>query len=243
MNTNSTLEQAKRVGTGLAVILFPLVFVFAFAVHPDLLHPRLLGPEELALRAHGNHLLQFAHALVTLNTALLVVAALHFIHTLERSSGAWAGYIGGAIAILGAIALAADKGALCLTMSALDTLPESVFVQTLPGVLAIFMKQGWLVLLWGIVLLPIGFAIQAVAMLKVRTLPRWQASLFLVAVLLVATPDGLEIVNLCASALMAVALVPYGLQLIARSPNSVVLPSTLTDRRLPETAPISGVGK
>ena len=232
MNSTSTLEQAKRVGTGLAFILFPLVFVFAFAVHPDLLQPRLLGPEELALRAHGNQLLQFAHALVTLNTGLLVVTALHLMSVLERCSSGWSGWVGGAIAIVGALALAADKGALCLTMSALDTLPESVFAQTLPGVLAMFMKQGWLVLLWGIVGLTIGFAIQAVALLKARAWPRWQGGLFLIGVLLIGIPDGLEIVNLSAAVLMAVALVPYGLQIIAQARRGAAVPSETSDPRL-----------
>ncbi len=235
MKTLSTLEQTKRVGTGLAFILFPLIFVFAFAVHPDLLHPRLLGPAELALRAHGNDLLQFAHALVTLNTGLLVVAALHLMGVLERHSSGWAGYVGGAIAIVGALILAADKGALCLTMSALDALPESVFAQTLPGVLAIFMKQGWLVLLWGIVCLPIGFAVQAVALLKTRALPRWQGGLFLIAILLIAVPDGLEIVNLSASVVMAVAFVPYGLQLIAQAVQAAAPSAGALGSRLAET--------
>jgi hypothetical protein len=92
---------------------------------------------------------------------------------LDRSTGAWAGYIGAAIGILGAIILAADKGALCITMSAFDTLLEKVFAQIMPGVLAMFTKQGWLVLLWGILFLPIGFAIQAIALLKTNTFPRW----------------------------------------------------------------------
>jgi len=34
--------------------------------------------------------------------------------------------------------------------------------------------------------------------------------LFLVGVLLVAIPDGLEIINLTASVLMAIAFIPYG---------------------------------
>ena len=241
MNTVSTLEQTKRIGTGLAFIFFPLVFAFAFAMHPGLFHPRLLGPEELALRAHGNEALQFAHALVTLNTAFLVVVALHLMRVLERTAGDWAGFVGGAIAIIGALALAADKGALCLTMSALDTLPESDFAQTLPGVLAIFMKEGWLALEWGIVCLPIGFAIQAVALLKTRALPRWQSGLFLIAVLLIAIPDGLEIVNLSASVLMAGVFVPYGLHLIVRavrgaSPASAALGSRLAETRLYQEA-------
>ena len=103
MNENILLNQIKQIGVGLAFIIFPLLFVFAFAVHPGLLNPHLLGPEELILRAHQNGLLQFGHVLVTLSTGLLIVVALHFMKLLDRSSGAWAGFIGAAIAILGAI--------------------------------------------------------------------------------------------------------------------------------------------
>jgi hypothetical protein len=216
MNENIFLNQIKQIGIGLAFIIFPMLFIFAFAVHPGLLNPHMLSPEEIILRAHKNGLLQFGHVLVTLNTGLLIVVALHFMKLLDRSSLAWAGFIGAAIAILGAIILAADKGALCLTMSAFDTLPEKVFAQIMPGVMAMFTKQGWLVLLWGILFLPIGFAIQAIALLKTNTLPLWQSILFLIGVLLVATPDGLEIINLSASILMAIALVPYGIQIIAK---------------------------
>jgi hypothetical protein len=217
MNENIFLNQIKQIGIGLAFIIFPMVFIFAFAVHPGLLQPHLLGPEELILRAHRNGLLQFGHVLVTLNTTLLIVVALHFMKILDRSSGAWAGFIGAALATLGAISLAADKGALCLTMSAFDTLPEKVFIQIMPGVLAMFTKQGWLVLLWGMVFLPIGFAIQAIALLKTNTIPRRQSILFLIGVLFVATPDGMEIINLSASIMMAIALVPYGIQTIIKA--------------------------
>jgi hypothetical protein len=216
MNENK-LNQVKQIGIGLAFIIFPMLFVFAFGVHPGLLQPHLLGPEELILRAHGDGLLQFGHVLVTLNTVLLIVVALHFMKLLERSSGAWAGFIGAALAILGAIILAADKGALCLTMSAFDTLPEKAFAQIMPGLLAMFTKQGWLVLLWGMVFLPIGFAIQSIALLRTNTFPRWQSVLFLLGVLLVATPDGLEIINLSASILMTIALIPYGIRIIAKA--------------------------
>ena len=220
MNENTFLNQIKQIGVGLAFIIFPMLFIFAFAVHPGLLQPHLLDPEGMILRAHRNGLLQFGHVLVTLCTALLVVVALQFMKLLDRSSGAWAGFIGAAIAILGAIMLAADKGALCLTMSAFDTLPEKVFVQIMPGVLAMFTKQGWLVLLWGMVFLPIGFAVQAIALIKTGLLPRWQSILFLIGALFVATPDGMEMINLGASILMAISLIPYGVKLIKEShPN------------------------
>ena len=67
---------------------------------------------------------------------------------------------------------------------------------------------------WGLLFLPIGFAIQAVALIRTRALPRWQGLLFLGGVLLVGTPDGVEIVNLSASILMSVALIPYGIQIM-----------------------------
>ncbi len=214
VNSSANLSGAQRIGTGLAFVVFPRVFVFAFAVHPGLLSPRMLGPQELIQRAHGDGLLQFGHVLVTLNTGLLLVVALKFKSVLDRSGAGWAGFIGAALAICGALMLAADKGALCLTMSALDTLPEREFAQFQPGLLAIFSKSGWLVLLWGLLFLPIGFAVQAVALLKTGALPRWQCVLFLIGVLLVATPDGMEAINLSASILMGIALVPYGIQLI-----------------------------
>jgi hypothetical protein len=219
MHASNLLSSTKRIGTGLSFIIFPLVFVFAFSVHPGLLHPHFLGPSELILRAHGaSGLLHFGHALVTIDTALLVVVALHFMKLLDQTALAWAGFLGGALALLGSLALAADKGALCLTMSALTDLSDTEFMNMMPGLLAMFSKNGWLVLIWGILFLPVGFGIQAIALLKSKALPTWQSLLFLVGVLLIGTPDGVEIVNLTASILLAIAFAPYGIQLI-RTPS------------------------
>jgi hypothetical protein len=223
MVQRNVLQTAKRIGTGLAFILFPLIFVFAFSVHPGFSNPHFLNPQELVFRAHQNGLLQFGHMLVTLNTCLLIVCALHFMRLLDRSEG-WMGTIGGILAIFGAMILAADKGALCLTMSALDHISESQFLQMVPGLLAMFSKQGWLVLLWGIVFLTLGFAIQAIALIKTGALPRWQSIVFLIGVLFIGTPDGVEIINLAASILMAIALIPYGAKLIRESAAANFVP-------------------
>ena len=213
----NVFARLQQIGTGAAFIAFPLVFVFAFAIHPRLLKPRLLGPEAIMRRARRQKLLQLGHVLVLLNTALIIVASLHFMKVLNPGRGAWAGFAGAIPAVLGAVLLAADKGALCLTMSALDTVPDDEFAAMRPGLRAMFSKKGWMWLLWGIVLLPAGFAIQTIGLLQAGALPRWESILFLVGVLFVGTPDGLEIVNLGASLLMAVAMVPYGIRLIARA--------------------------
>jgi hypothetical protein len=219
---NSRISNTKRIGIGLSFIIFPLVFIFAFAGHPNLLNPHFLGPAELIQRLHNDSLLHFGHALVTLCTGLLVVVAIHFMNILKKESTEWFGFIGGVLAILGALMLAADKGALCLTMSALDTLPEDEFVQMMPGLLAMFGKEGWLILIWGMLLIPIGFIIQAVGLLKSKSLATWQSILFLIGVLFIGTPDGVEIINLTAAILMAIAFIPYGLKLIVNNTSKNV---------------------
>ena len=148
MNFCIPLNRFKQRASALAFIIFPLIYVFAFATHPGLFTPHLLTVQELISRAHQNSLLQFGHMLVTFNNFLVIVCAIHFMKVLEKSAG-WHGTIGGLLAILGAVLLAADKGAMCLTMSALDNLSETQFAQMLPGLVAIFSKQGWLVILWG----------------------------------------------------------------------------------------------
>ena len=218
MNDSNSLDRVKRIGTGLAFMIFPLVFIIAFAGHSGLLSPHFLSPQELIVRARGDAFLQFGHALVTLNTGLLVVVSIHFMRLLDDTSFAWAGLIGAILAVFGALMLAADKGALCLTMSALDNLPNEDFAQMMPGLLAMFAKEGWLVLLWGIMLLPIGFAVQAVGLLRSNVIPRWQSASLLIGVLFVATPDGVEIVNLTASILLAIAFVPYGARITTKGP-------------------------
>jgi hypothetical protein len=217
-SATSILDNTKRIGTGLAFIFFPLLFMVGFAFHPGLLIPQMLSPTEVLLRARHADLMQWGHVLDTIGAVLLVVIALRFMRLLDRGgSAAWAGFIGAALAIWGVMMLAALKGALCLTMSAIDTVPGNEFAQMMPGLLAMFSRKCWMVLLWGIVFLPIGFAIQPLAVLKTRAIPRWQSIFFLIGILLIGTPDGLEIVNLTASLLMAVGLVPYGIQTIIKN--------------------------
>jgi hypothetical protein len=205
--------DAARIGTGLAFAVMPLVFVFAFAVHPGLRHPHVLRPEQLIDRSRGRRLLHAGHGLVTINTALMIVVAVHLGRVLARHDAGWAGLVGTVLAVLGTVALAADKGALCLTMSALDHVTDAEFAAARPALRAMFAKRGWLWLLWGIVLIPIGFAVLAIAALVTGATSAWTAALLLAGVLLIGFPDGAEIVNLSAAVVMAAGLVPYGLAL------------------------------
>jgi hypothetical protein len=220
MNTISTVSQThlndvKRIGTGLAFILFPTIFVFAFAVHPGLFNPHLLSDEEVVIRMHHNALLTIGHVLVLFDAAILVVVTLTLMRLLDHSSAAWAGFIGAVVTILGVVALGAEKGAECLTMSAIDSLPENLFGQMMPGLVAIVSKQGWMILVWGVVLMAVGLSIQTIGMLTTGTIPRWQSAL-LFSIWILGVPDGFEIISLVGSILLAVALIPLGIRFVLR---------------------------
>jgi hypothetical protein len=210
-----SLTSAKDISTGLAFVLFPALFFFGFGVHPGLRHPHVItDPAEMIARAHGNRLLHVGHVAVLASCPLLIVIVIHYTSLLAGSSAAWAGLIGAGLAVIGVVGLAADKGALCLTMSAFDTLPEPEFAQLAPGLRALYAKAGWMVLVWAVVLLPLGFAVLAVALLASDALPGWQGIALLVGSLLLLVPDGLELVSLTGCALLAVAMVPTGVQLL-----------------------------
>jgi hypothetical protein len=66
----------------------------------------------------------------------------------------------------------------------------------------------------GLVLLPLGFAFMSIAMLSAGAVPGWQAITLLFGTLLLVVPDGFEIISLSASVLLAIALMPLGLQIL-----------------------------
>jgi hypothetical protein len=169
---------------------------------------------ELTLRARGDSVRQFAHALVLLNTGLMIVVALHFKRLLDHRRVAWLGLFATALAVLGTLALAADKAALCLTMRALGGLSEAEFKAMMPRLLAMFSKHGWMVLLRGILLLPIGFGVQVIGLPQNKSIQRWHSVLFFIGVLWIGTPDGVEVVNLIAAVLLAIAWVRDGVQMM-----------------------------
>jgi len=213
--TAVSLASVRDIATGFALLLAPVLLGFGFAVHPGLLRPRVItDPDEMIARARGNRLLDVAHVAVLASCPLLIVAAIHYAGELAGSSAEWAGLIGAALAVIGAIGLAADKGALCLTMSAFNTLPEREFAQLTPGLRALFEKAGFMWLLWAVLLLPLGFAILAIALLASGSLPAAQGVALLVGSLLLMVPDGLELVSLTGCAALAVAMFPAGVQLL-----------------------------
>lgn len=213
MTSPSLLSTVKRRGVALAFLMYPLLAGFAFAVHPDLLSPRL-GPDIQAKIAgfHDNPLLHFGHVLMTAAVPLLIVIAIHFMNKLDGRAGWW-GFIGASLAVTGAVVLALDKAALCLVPSALDTLPDAQFQAMVPGIQAMFQYKGWLGLLWLLPLLPAGFILQSIGLVRSGLLPRWQSIPILIGSILMANPD-IDLVGLIATIVLGLGFIPYALSLL-----------------------------
>jgi hypothetical protein len=209
------MQDTLHISIGLAFLIFPILFIIGFAVHPNLFRPRRIkNVDDWVARVRHNSLLQFGHVLVLLSTPLLIVVALQCVALSDKGPLAWLGLVGGASAVCGAVILAADKGALGLVVSAFDTLPDDKFAKLKPGLAVMQAKAGWLVLLRGLALLPIGFALLSISLLSAGAISVWQAITLLFGTLLLTAPDGFEIINLLASVLIAVALIPLGLQFL-----------------------------
>ena len=211
-----SIGEVERMGVGLAFLIFPILFIIGFAVHPNLLRPRRVrNVDDLVARVRRNPRLQVGHVLVLLSTPMLIAVAIQCMTLSLSGPLAWLALVGGAIAVCGVVILAADKGALGLVISALDTLPDGEFAQLKPGLKAMQNQAGWLAMLRGIALLPLGFVVLFIAMLSAGALSVWQAITLLIGTILLIAPDGFEIVSLLGSVLLAIGLMPFVLQLLA----------------------------
>ncbi len=221
---NIEINRIKQWGTALAFILYPLCAGFAFAVHPNLLSLSISHDVQGKIAEfHGNKLLHFGHVLMVVAVPLLITIAIHFMNTLEKKAPWW-GFIGGLLAVGGAVILAVDKGALCLAVSAFETLPEAQFQQLTPGIEALFQYRGWLWILWLLPLLPLGFIIQTIGLVRSGIISRWQSVPMLIGSVLMANPD-IDIIGLVATAFLGIGFFPYALNLLTSDMQSNLSPA------------------
>ncbi len=211
----SKVARLERFGIFAAFMLFPILFLAAQLLHPNLFHSSPIADgKNWVENFRGQRFLHFAHALEFLCAPLLIIMAFHYKKML-RTKAPWLGFIGTAMAFIGALMLLGNKSALCLTISAFDTLPDSQLLQLVPGLDVMLRREGWMVLLWLLPLLPLGFAVIGVALFNTRLIPRMQSGTLIFGSLLLANPE-IEVMNFIASILLALSLIPYAIELLKK---------------------------
>lgn len=205
------IEAIKSKGFAVSVILFPLMLLAGFLMHPDLLEMKMLHTaQDLVDRFHGNQLYHIGHFIVMMAVPLIIVVMVGIMNMVQGKGRKYA-FWGGIIGIFGAFILAVDKGALCLVMSAFDTIPESEFQKLIPYLDVIVKKAGLLWIVYFLPLLPLGAVIQTIGLIKEKVVHKWQGILIIIGLLLLNNPE-IELISTVGSALMSIGYISWGIK-------------------------------
>jgi hypothetical protein len=208
------IETIKRKSFGISIIVFPVMLLTGFVMHPHLLKPQSLQTvEQLAGRFHNQPLYHIGHLIVMFSVPVIMIALFNFMKVLQ-GEGRQYGFWGGVIGLFGAFILAVDKGALCLVLSAFDTLPENKFREFVPFLTVIVNKAGLLWVVWLLPLLPAGAAIQAIGLVKEKFISKWQGILIVAGLLLLNNPD-IELISSAGALMMCAGYFAWGVRLLA----------------------------
>jgi len=206
-----SIETIGQKGFAISIIFFPLMLFIGFVTHPNLLAMESLHTaEQLIGRFRNNPMYHIGHLIVTFAVPVMMICFIGTMNLLQ-GKGKKYGFWGGVIALFGAFILAVDKGALCLTMSAFDTLPEDQFSDITPYLQVIVSKEGLLFIVWLLFALIIGGILQTIGLMKEEVIQKWQGILIIIGLLLLANPD-IELISSIGSALMCIGYIPWGIK-------------------------------
>jgi len=122
MNSISRHKKIMDTISGVSIITFPILLLIGFLLHPDIMSlEQVHTPEQLVNNFHNNTMWHIGHLIVAFAIPFIIFSIMHFMNLL-KGKGLWYGIIGGIGGIFGAVALALDKGSLCLILSGFDTL-------------------------------------------------------------------------------------------------------------------------
>jgi hypothetical protein len=207
------IESFKIKGFGVSLIAFPLMLLTGFLMHPNLLKLEALQTvEQLVGRFHNHTEYHVGHLIVMFAVPVIMISLISFMNVLQ-DKGRRLGFWGGIIGLFGAFILAVDKGALCLVLSAFDTLPETKFQELVPFLSVIVNKAGLLWVVWLLPLLPIGASIQTLGLLKEKFLSKWQTACIITGLLLLNNPD-IEFISSIGALLMCAGYIPWGVRIL-----------------------------
>lgn len=207
------IETIKKKGFAISVIAFPVMLLTGFLMHPHLLRLEALQTvDQLVARFHHQPVYHIGHLIVMFAVPVIMITMVGIINVLQ-GVGKQLGFWGGIIALFGAFILAVDKGALCLVLSAFDTLPEDQFREFVPFLSVIVSKAGLLPVVWLLPLLPVGAAIQALGLMKEKFISRWQGICIITGLLLLNNPD-IEFISTIGATLMCAGYIPWGVRIV-----------------------------
>jgi hypothetical protein len=210
--------KSLHIVAGIATIAFPVLLLAGFALHPNLFSPRLTrSADDLIAKFRGHAAFHVGHLLVFIAVPCIIFSFCYAQSALQGAGKAY-GAVGAVIGIIGAVVLAGDKGALCIVLSAFDTLPKPEFESIRPALQSIVERRGLLKVFWALPLLPLGAIAQMLGMMREGLVPRAGGIVAIIGLALLNNPD-IDIVSSGGALLMCVAYLPLGLRILAAGGN------------------------
>jgi len=207
------IEEIKMKGFAISLIAFPGMLLAGFLMHPNILKFEALQTvEQLVGRFHNQPIYHIGHLIVMFSVPVIMIALVSFMNVLQ-GKGKQLGFWGGIIGLFGAFILAVDKGALCLVLSAFDTLPEEQFQKFVPFLSVIVNKAGMLWVVWLLPLLPLGASLQALGLLREKFISKWQTACIITGPLLLNNPD-IEFISSIGALTMCAGYIPCGVRIL-----------------------------
>jgi hypothetical protein len=227
------IESIKRRSFAISLIAFPVMLLAGFLMHPNLLKLEALKTvEQLVGRFHNQPMYHIGHLIVMFAVPVIIIALVSIMNVLQ-SKGKRFGFWGGIIAVFGAFILAVDKGALCLVLSAFDTLPEAQFKEFIPFLSVIVNKTGLLWVVWLLPLLPVGATIQTLGLMKEKFISKWQGVSIIIGLLMLNNPD-MEFISSTGALLMCAGYIPWGIKILQGRMKCSSTASPICDTKLNE---------
>ena len=195
------------------LIVLPLLYIYAFGSHPNLLNLKPTKTvESWTAEFRHNKKLHRIHVLVLASSLLVITLAINMSNLIPNNYQIF-GIIGETLSIIGAVALAADKGALCLVPSAFDTLKDDEFKQTLPALQTLLDNKGYIWIVKLLILMPIGFIVLSIGLMLSGIIAVWQGITLIIGMLFMINPD-IDLLSLIGSCFMLLSLGSLGISIL-----------------------------
>ena len=227
MSTLSKSERFRKAACGSCLIAAPTLLLVGGLLHPK----ETTDPaRQYEIVSNSADRWELAHWIITASMLLMVGAVLGLAHLLHKQRPA-EGILGGAVALVGVLALFAVAAAETLVIPELGRSTEAGAAALYERIFE-FGSTRWTVLLVAVLLLPIGLVAMSYGLYRAKVAPKWAAGTLGLGALLfaVALPTGSAVVFAIGLAAMVIGMAPIGWKVLGETDEQWEHPPRLSAR-------------
>ena len=227
MSTLSKSERLRKTICGSCLIAAPALLLVGGLLHPKETTDPARQYEIISSSADR---WEIAHWIITASMLLMVGAVLGLSHQLHEQRPA-EGILGGAVALVGVLALFAVAAAETVVVPELGRSSEAGAAALYERIFE-FGSTRWTVLLVAVLLLPVGLVAMSYGLYRAQLAPTWATGALGLGALLFAAslPTGSAVVFAIGLAAMVVGMAPIGWKVLSETDEQWEHPPRLSTR-------------